>query len=151
MFLYANHFWFFKIAVKLTGDVEESPGPKPSSSQSFSICHWNLNSISAHNYMKVSLLRAYLFIHKFDFICISETYLNSDTSTVDENLEIAGYTLIRADHPSNTKRDGACIYYKHSLAFKLLDICSLEECINFEISFGGKLCSFISLYRSPSQ
>ena len=101
--------------------------------------------------MKLPLLRAYLSTHKFDVICISETYLNSDTSTVAENLEIAGYALIRADHPSNTKRDGVCIYYKHSLPFKLLGICYLEECINFGISFGGKLCNFISLYRSPSQ
>ena len=76
--------------------------------------------------MKLSLLRAYLSTHKFDIICISETYLNSDTSTVNENLGIAGYTLIRADHPSNTKRGGAYIYYKHSLAFKFLDICYLE-------------------------
>ena len=38
IFLYANHFCFFKIAVKLSGDVEENPEPKPSSSQSFSIC-----------------------------------------------------------------------------------------------------------------
>ena len=109
IFLYANHFWFFKIAVKLSGDVEENPGPKPSSSQSFSICHWNLNSNSAHNYMKLSLLRAYLSTHKFDVNCISETHLNSNTSTVDENIEIAGYTLIRADHLSNTKRGGVCI------------------------------------------
>ena len=92
IFLYVNHFWFFKIVLKLSGGVEENPGPKSSSSQSFSICHWNLNSISAHNYMKLSLLRAYLSTHKFDVICISETYLNSDTSTVDENLEIVGYT-----------------------------------------------------------
>ena len=55
IFLYVNHFWFFKIAVKLSGDVEVNTGPKPSSSQSFSICHCNLNSISAHNYMKLSL------------------------------------------------------------------------------------------------
>ena len=137
--------------MKLSGDVEENPGPKPSSYRSFSICHWNLNSISAHNYMKLSLLRTYLSTHKFDVICLSETYLNSDTSTVDENLEIAGYTLIRADHPSNTKRGGVCIYYKHSLAFKLLGICYLEECIDFEILFGDKLCNFISLYRSSSQ
>ena len=33
----------------------------------------------------------------------------------------------------------------------MLDICYLEECINFEISFTGKLCNFISLYLSPSQ
>ena len=127
IFLYANHFWFFKIAVKLSSDIEENLGPKPSSSRNVSICHWNLNSISAHNYMKLSLLRAYLSTHKF------ETYLNSNTSTVDEKLEITGYTLIRANHPSNTNQSGACIYYKRSLAFKLLDICYLEEWIEFEI------------------
>ena len=73
--------------------------------------------------MKLSLLRAYLSTQKFDVICISESYLNSDASIVDENLEIAGSTLIRADHPSNTKRGDVCIYYKHSLAFSLLDTC----------------------------
>ena len=122
IFLYVNHFWFSKIVLKVSGGVEENPGPKPSSSQSFSICHCDLNSISAHNYIKLSLLRAYVSTYKYDVICISETYLDSDTSTADENLEIAGYTLIRADHPSNTKRGGVCSYYKHSLAFRLLDI-----------------------------
>ena len=101
----------------LSIDVEENPGP---------VCHWNLNSISVHYYIKLSLLRAYVSTQKFDVICISETYLNSDTSTVNENLGIAGYTLMRADYPSNTKRGGAYIYYKHSLAFKFLDICYLE-------------------------
>ena len=123
--------------MKLSGDVEENPAPAPSSSQSFSICHWSLNSISAGNYIKLLHLRAYVSTYKFDVICISETYLNSDTSTADENLEIAGYILIRTDHPSNIKRTGVCIYYKHSLAFQLLDICYLEECINFETSFRG--------------
>ena len=84
-------------------------------------------------------------------ICISETHLDSDTSTVNENLAIVDYTLIRADHPSNTKQGGVCIYYRHSLAFRLLDIYYLEQCMNFEISCGGKLCNSISLYCSPSQ
>ena len=48
--------------------------------------------------------------HKLDVMCVSGTYLDSDTSTVDENLEIVGYNLIRTDHPSNTKRGGVCIY-----------------------------------------
>ena len=104
-----------------------------------------------HKYIKLSLLRTHASTHKFDVICISETYLNSDTSTVDENLEIGGYTLIRADHPSNTKQGGIGIYYKHSLAFRLLDICYLDKCINFETSVGGKLSNFISLYHLPSQ
>ena len=97
---------FFKIVLKLSGDVEENPGPKSSSSLSFSIGHWNLNSISVHKYIKLSLLRTHASTHKFDVICISETYLNSDPSAVDENLEIVGYTLIRADHPSNNKQGG---------------------------------------------
>ena len=78
--IYVNHFWLYNIFMKLCGDVEENPGPKPSSKQIFSIFHWNLNGISAHSYIKLSLLRAY-----------------------------------------------------------------------FEISFAGKVCNFISLYRSPNQ
>ena len=70
------------------GDIEENSGPKPSSNQGFSVCHSNLNSISAHNYIKVSLLRAYISTHKFDVICISETYLDSDTSDDDDNLKL---------------------------------------------------------------
>ena len=33
--------------VKLSGDIEENSGPKHNSNQSFSICHWDLNNISA--------------------------------------------------------------------------------------------------------
>ena len=51
--LHANYFWLDKIVLKLSGDIEENLEPKPSSNQSFSICHWNLNSMSAHNYIKV--------------------------------------------------------------------------------------------------
>ena len=149
--LYANHFWLDEIVLKLSDDIEENRGPKPSFNQSFSICHWNLNSISAHNYIKLSLLRAYISTHKFDVICISETHLDSDKSDDDDNLKIASYNLMRADHPSNTKQGGVCIYYKHSLAFKLLNIHYLKEYMNFEISSGGKICNFISLYHSPSQ
>ena len=35
--LYANHFWLDEIVLKLSGDIKENPGPKPSSNQSFSI------------------------------------------------------------------------------------------------------------------
>ena len=101
--MYVNHFQLHNIFMKLCDDVEENPGPKLTSNQIFSICHWNLNRISAHNYIKLSLSRAYLSTHKFDVICISETYLDSDASDEDTNLEIVGYTLIRSDHPSNTK------------------------------------------------
>ena len=98
--------WLDQVVLKLEGDIEENPGPKSRSNQSFSICHWNLNRISAHNYIKVSLLRAYISTLKFDVICISKTYLDSDTSDDDYNLKIASYNLIWTDHPSNTKLAG---------------------------------------------
>ena len=70
--------------------------------------------MSAHNYSKISLLTAYISIHDFDIICLSETYLMSTTDINDENLKIPGY-MYRAEHPSDVKRDGVCIYYKTML------------------------------------
>ena len=98
--------------ILLSGDIEINLGPKSNFRECFSICHWNLNSISAQSYIKVSLLTAYNLIHNFDIICLSETFLNSKTAPNDPNVEIPGYNMYRADHPSNCKRGGICIFYK---------------------------------------
>ena len=126
-------------------------GPKANSCDCLSICHWNLSSICAHNFIKLSLPRAYISINKIDFICLSETYLDLSIPSDNDNLELPGYNLIRADNPTTTKRGGVCIYYHNSLPLKVIDIQFLNECINFEIRIGRKLCSFLCLYRSPSQ
>ena len=97
------------------------------------------------------LLKAHITIHKFDIICLSETYLDSSTRPDDENLEIARYDIARADHPTNNKRGGVCIYYKKFLPLRVLNIVFLNECINFELKIGDKTCNFIVLCRSPSQ
>ena len=72
-------------------------------------------------------------MHKFDIICISESYLNSDTSSSDDNLNIPGYNMSRADHPSGNRRGGVCIYYKDSLPIKILIINYFQECIFFNL------------------
>ena len=90
-------------------------------------------------------------MHKFDIICISESYLNSDTSSNDNNLNIRGYNMPRADHPSGNRRGGVCICYKESLPIKMLNINYLQECICFDLKIGSKLSTIVSLYRSPSQ
>ena len=59
-------------------DFEANPGLSPNSGQSFTICHWNLNSIVAHNFPKISLKKTYNAIHTYDIMCLSETYLNHD-------------------------------------------------------------------------
>ena len=128
---YIHHVWLYSLAIKCSGAIEENPGLKPNSCEYFSICHWNLNSVSAHNFIKLFLLRVYISINKI------ETYLETN--------------LVRTDNSTNTKRGGICIYYHNSLPFKVIDIQLLNECINFEIRIGGKLCSFLCLYRSPSQ
>ena len=109
------------------------------------------SSLSLHMYKKVSLFSTFIFIQKLDIICLSETCFNSETSPDDDNLERSGYTVIRIDHPSNTKRRRICIYYKNTLPFKLVIIKYLQELITFEIRIGRKCCKFIYLYRSRGQ
>ena len=105
--------WLCSCLIILNGDVEVNPGPKNSVSECLSICYWNLNSILAHDYSKLFLLKAYISVHKFDIICLSETYLDSIVPVADVSMLISGYNLIRSDHPSNTKRGSVCLYYKN--------------------------------------
>ena len=130
--------------------IEINPGPKSSSRECFWICHWSLYSISAQSYTKVSLLTAYSLAHKFDIICVSEIFLNSETTPNDPNLEIPSYNMYRADHPSNCKRGGVCIFYEATIPLRVLNMSNLNECINFEVSIANKMCHFIHLYRSPN-
>ena len=93
-FLLNTSLWLQILLVLLSGDVEINPGPKRTLKASLSICHWNLNSISAHNNVKLSHLRACLAFHKLDIVCLSETYLNSRNSPDDETYKISGYNLV---------------------------------------------------------
>ena len=102
-------------------------------------------------FTKVSLLLVYSSVHKFDIICLSETYLNSETPSDDENLVIPGYNLVREDHPSNSKRGRVCVYYKSSLPFRVINVKYPQESISFELRIEGKCCKCSCLYRSPSQ
>ena len=59
--IYIHHVWVYFITIKLSDDTVENPGPQSKPCSSLSICHWNLNSVPAHNFIKLSLLR----MHKF--------------------------------------------------------------------------------------
>ena len=50
-------------------------------------------------FTKDSLLSAYISVHNFDIISLSETYLNSRIPSDGESLKIPGYNLVREDHP----------------------------------------------------
>ena len=102
-------------------------------------------------FTNVSLISLYISFRKFDIICLSETYPNSEIPFDNENFEIAGYKLVREDHPSNSKRGGVCVYYQSSLPFRVINVKYLQESISFELRIAGKCCKFSCLYRSLSQ
>ena len=145
--------YFIEIFLKLFlqhDDIETNPGPRSYHSQYFSFCHWNLNSLPAHNYSKVPLLQAFNPLHKFDLTCLSESYLNSSITMDKKSLIVDGYKIIRADHPSDTRRGGLCIYHKETMSVKFLNFSQLSEFLVCEISIQNKKGYFVTLYRSPS-
>ena len=97
-----------------------------------------------HN--KFCLLSAQISVHKFDIICLSETYLNSEKCHRMTIIWTYPVTILL-----ETKHGGVCVYQKNTLPFKLIDTKYLHECISFEIRIGEKFCQFIYFYRSSSQ
>ena len=51
-----------------------------------SCCQRNVNSLTTHNVVKLSSIADHNTIHKYDFICVSETYLDSSVRTDDRDI-----------------------------------------------------------------
>ena len=137
------------VFLRCHGDIELNPGPKKSKENALSVCHWNLNSITAHDFSKLTQLKAYISTYKYDFICLSETYL--DSTTPNNLIDIEGYNLVRADHPDDTKRGGVCIYYKESLPVRVINLPFFNEALLVEMSYKKTKVLVSVIYRSPSQ
>ena len=130
------------------GDIEKNPGQRKLK-KSISVCHWNLNSLPAHNFSELTQLKAYISMYKHDFICLSENYLDSSVS--DSLLKIDGYNLVCADHPNDIKRGGVCIYYKESLPVRDMNLPYFEETLLLEMTYHNKKVIVSVIYRSPGQ
>ena len=131
------------------GDIDLNPGPRKSNDNNLSVCHWNLNSITPHNFSKLTQLKAYISTYKYDFICLSESYL--DSSTPNNLIVIEGYNLVHADHPDDTKRGRVCIYYKESLPVKIINLPYFKEALLLEMSYNKNKGIVSVIYHSPSQ
>ena len=122
-----------------------NPGP-----DTLNPCTWNLNSTTAHDFLRVLLLEAYNSVYNYDLIGIVETHL--DTTINEDRLAIDGYTFHKSNHPLNVKRGGVGLYVKDSLASKNRpDLVTLPECVVSEIQIDRKKYFFAVIYRSPSQ
>ena len=166
---------FSKIILVNSGDIEANPGRRKSSSIKF--CHWNLNGLTAHDFVKVPLMEAFINIHNFHILYFSETALDStivlnnrninidnfhilyfsetalDSTIVlnNRNINIDRYSILRADHPSNNKRRSVCIYFKQLPLIRRDDLSTMQEALVTEISVESETFFFTCFYRSPSQ
>ena len=131
--------------ILLSDDIESNPVP-----ETLDFCTWNLNSITAHDFLRVSLVEAYNSIYNHDLIGVVETHLDS---TIDEErLALDGYSFHKDNHPQNVKRGGVGLYAKDSLPSKdRPDFVTLSECVVCEIQLKRKKYFFVVVYRSPSQ
>ena len=89
-----------------SGDNESNPGSRNGSTLNF--CHWNINGVAVHKFIKLSLL-GFIDVNDIDTICLSETFLDSSIPIDDNRLSIPGYSMMRTNDPSNTKRGGVCL------------------------------------------
>ena len=137
--------WLVFKTILLSGDIETNPGP-----ETLDFCCWNLNSITAHDFLRVSLIEAYNSVYNYDLIGVVETHL--DNNVVEDRMALDGYSFIKNNHPQNVKRGGVGLYYKDSLPLKnRSDLVTLPECVVCEIQINKKKYFFVVIYRSPSQ
>ena len=80
-----------------------------------------------------------------------ERYFDSSVLQEDKNIPLTGYNKIRADHPSNAKGSGVCIFYKETLGVHFVNLSSFTECIICEVSIQNNKGYIGVEYRSPSQ
>ena len=138
-------YWVTSRSVLLSGDVELNPGP-----EILKFCCWNLNSITAYDFLRVSLIEAYNSINNYDLIGITETHL--DDAINQERISVNGYDFIKCNNPLNIKRGGVALYIKNSIPKReRSDMATLPESIVCELSLDRKKYFFVVLYRSPSQ
>ena len=93
---------YLRSLLPLHGDIKSKPWPRNSKNHLSSFCH--LGSLPACNFQKMLLLKTYNAIYKHDFICLSESYLDTMIPSDHISLDLEGYKLVCADHPSNVKK-----------------------------------------------
>ena len=87
--------------------------------------------------------RSFYKYHNFDILCLSKTFLDSTIDLNDENINIDGCSILRADHLSKNKRGGVCIYFKQSLSLiSRDDLSTMHEAIVTAISVKNETCFF---------
>ena len=116
--------------------IEPNLGPRKLKANNFSVCHWNLDSLSAHSFSKLTQIKAYNSIYRYNFICLSETYL--DSSIPNNLIDIKGNKSVLDDYSDNIKSDGVCMYYKKYVLVRVISLPFFKEALLLEMSNNTK-------------
>ena len=100
---------------------------------------------------KVKLLEAYNAVNTFDIIRLSESFVDFSILTENNNLNINGYKMVRADHSNNVKRICVCAYVREFLPVRNFSNSYLSECFTLEVTISNKKSYVITIHRSFSQ
>ena len=121
----------------LSGNVHENPSPTDCN---LKFSHWNLDSITARDNTKISLIEAYSSVFNYDLIAICDTRLDRFISNEDNQTEGFCCDVFRNDHLSDTRIPGeVCLHYKENIPIRRRnDLEILQETIVTEISLRRK-------------
>ena len=90
-YIFSLTFLYILCFLHCHGDIELNPGPKKLKQNTFPICHWNLNSITAHNFSKLTQFwRIFQLTNMISYVCLKRNL-----------IDIKGYNFIHADLPDN--------------------------------------------------
>ena len=134
----------------MADDIETNPGPVNICNGMFTFSHMNVNSLRAHDFIRVKSIEAYNNQHNCDIIAVTETALSPDID--NSNLDLTGYTCVRRDLPPDTTHGGVLIYHRDSLALKTRpDLEKHPNILVCEITVGNKILFFTVVYRRFGQ
>ena len=115
-------------------DIETNPGDYEGL---FKFCHWKLNSLVADQFSRVSSLQAYGTQNSLQIIALTEAATTKET--LDEQIEIPGYSIIRNNLEEGERHGGVVIYHKMDLPVKhRLDIQNHKNTLVVELSIFRK-------------
>ena len=95
----------------------------------FSCCYWKFQwNVKVYWHIINFHFSCNSSLYKYGIICFSETSADTNYLTV----LVFVYGLIRADHSSDQRKGGVCLYCKENLSLRQLDISYFSQC-NYKV------------------
>ena len=111
--------------ILLCGDIKLISWRMPSQLKIFLYVNGMYEVLFSVIFKNWKFLKSFVALNKFQVIYISKTFLNNTYE--DKDLILNGYSLLWVEHPNNVKTGEFCIYYKETLALKLIPTPYLNE------------------------